>query len=32
MEIHKVEEKNKGLYTVDGPSYPRKDLQLVKAI
>ena len=30
MEIHKVEEKNRGLYTVDGSLHPRKDLQLVK--
>ena len=32
MEIHKVEDKNKGLYTVDGSLHPRKDLQLVKGI
>jgi hypothetical protein len=30
MEIHKVEDKNRGLYTVDGSLHPRKDLQLVK--
>ena len=30
MEIHKLEDKNKGLYTVDGSLHPRKDLQLVK--
>ena len=30
MEIHKLEDKNRGLYTVDGSLHPRKDLQLVK--
>jgi hypothetical protein len=30
METHKVEEVNKGLYTVDGSLHTRKDLQLVK--
>ena len=30
MEMHKVEDKNRGLYTVDGSLHPRKDLQLVK--
>jgi hypothetical protein len=30
MEIHKLEDKNRGLYTVDGSIHPRKDLQLVK--
>ena len=30
MERHKVEDKNRGLYTVDGSLHPRKDLQLVK--
>ena len=30
MEIHKVEDVNRGLYTVDGSLHPRKDLQLVK--
>ena len=29
MELHKVEEKNKGLYKVDGSFHPRKDLQKV---
>ncbi len=30
MEMHTVEAKNRGLYTVDGSLHPRKDLQLVK--
>ncbi len=30
MEIHKLENKNRGLYIVDGLLHPRKDLQLVK--
>ena len=30
METHKVEEVNRGLYTVDGSLHTRKDLQLVK--
>ena len=30
METHKIEDVNKGLYTVDGSLHPRKDLQLVK--
>ena len=30
METHKIEDVNKGLYTVDGSFHPRKDLQLVK--
>ena len=30
MEINKIEDVNKGLYTVDGSFHPRKDLQLVK--
>ena len=30
MEMHTVEDKNRGLYTVDGSLHPRKDLQLVK--
>ena len=30
METHKVEDVNRGLYTVDGSLHPRKDLQLVK--
>ncbi len=30
METHKVEEINRGLYTVDGSLHTRKDLQLVK--
>ena len=30
MEIHKLEDKNRGLYTVNGSLHPRKDLQLVK--
>ena len=30
MEVHKVEEKNRGLYKVDGFLHPRKDLQLIK--
>jgi len=30
LEIHKVENKDKGLYQVDGTFHPRKDLQLVK--
>jgi len=30
MEMHKIEDVNKGLYTVDGSLHPRKDLQLVK--
>ena len=30
MEMHKVEDVNRGLYTVDGSLHPRKDLQLVK--
>ncbi len=29
-EMHKVEDKNRGLCTVDGSFHPRKDLQLVK--
>jgi hypothetical protein len=32
MEVHKVEDKNRGLYTVDDSLHPRKDLQLVKGI
>ncbi len=27
MEIHKLEDKNRGLYTVNGILHPRKDLQ-----
>ncbi len=30
MEMHKVEDKTRGLYTVDGSLHPRKDLKLVK--
>ena len=30
LEIHKVEDTDKGLYKVDGSFHPRKDLQLVK--
>ena len=30
VETHKVEEVNRGLYTVDGSLHTRKDLQLVK--
>ncbi len=30
METHKVEDVNRGLYTVDGSLDTRKDLQLVK--
>ncbi len=30
MEMHTVEDKNRGLYTVDGSLHPRKNLQLVK--
>jgi hypothetical protein len=30
MEIHKVENVNRGVYTVDGSLHPRKDLQVVK--
>ena len=30
MEVHKIEEKNRGLYKVDGFLHPRKDLQLIK--
>jgi hypothetical protein len=30
METHKVEDVNRGLYTVDGSLHTRKDLQLVK--
>ncbi len=30
MEMHTMEDKNRGLYTVDGSLNPRKDLQLVK--
>ncbi len=30
MEIHKVEEKNRVIYKVDGFIHPRKDLQLIK--
>ncbi len=30
MEMHTVEDKNRGLYTVDGSLHPRKDVQLVK--
>ncbi len=30
METHKVEDVNRGLYTVDGSFHTRKDLQLVK--
>ena len=29
MLIRKVEEKNRGLYTVDGTLHPRRDLHLV---
>jgi hypothetical protein len=31
METHKVEDVNRGLYTVDGSLDTRKDLQLVKS-
>jgi hypothetical protein len=31
MEAHKVEDLNRGLYTVDGSLHTRKDLQLVKS-
>jgi hypothetical protein len=30
MKMHTVEDKNRGLYSVDGSLHPRKDLQLVK--
>ena len=30
MEMHTVEDKNRGLYAVDGSLHPGKDLQLVK--
>jgi hypothetical protein len=30
METHKIEDVNRGLYTVDGSLHTRKDLQLVK--
>ncbi len=30
MQTHKVENVNRGFYTVDGSIQPRKDLQLVK--
>ena len=30
MEMHKIEDVNRGLYTVDGSLHTRKDLQLVK--
>ena len=30
MEVHKIEEKNRGLYKVDAFLHPRKDLQLIK--
>jgi hypothetical protein len=30
METHKVDDVNRGLYTVDGSLHTRKDLQLVK--
>ena len=30
MKTHKIEDVNKGLYTVDGSFHSRKDLQLVK--
>jgi hypothetical protein len=30
METHKVDDINRGLYTVDGSLHPRKDLHLVK--
>ncbi len=30
MKTHKVEEANRGLYTVEGSLHARKDLQLVK--
>jgi hypothetical protein len=30
METHRIEDVNRGLYTVDGSLHPRKDLQLVK--
>ena len=30
MQTHKVEDVNRGLYTVDGSLHTRKDLQLVK--
>ena len=29
LEIHKVEDKDKGVYKVDGAFHPRKDLQKV---
>ncbi len=30
METHRIEDVNRGLYNVDAPLHPRKDLQLVK--
>jgi hypothetical protein len=30
MEVHKVKEKNIGLYKVDGFRHPRKDFKLIK--
>ncbi len=30
MEMHKVEDKNRGLYTVDGSLHPRKNLHFVQ--
>ena len=30
MEMHKIEDINRGLHTVDGSLHPRKELQLVK--
>jgi hypothetical protein len=32
MEIHRVEDMNRGLYMVDGSLHPRKGLQIVKGI
>ncbi len=32
METHKVEDVNRGLYTVNGSLHTRKDIQLVKVI
>ncbi len=30
IEVHKIDEKNRGLYKVDDFLHPRKDLQLIK--
>ncbi len=32
MEMHNIDDVNRGLYTVDGSLHTRKDLQLVKKL